>query len=348
MQYPEPSVILFYMLSKPNVIFLDCKNAGAELLGRLCGQYLLREFSAWEYTVTDSVERAAELFSEDAVNLILPLDMPLVRTGDVIRAAESMRRKKITCMRLGAKNSEALICFGRQIKGGFFLTGDSFLRVGDTKSAAMVYNQMRERIALRHAEKGVRITDLSSVHIDDTVIIAPDAEIKPFTRLYGSTAIAGGAVADASLIENSIVDGGAKIEYSYVKDSHVRAGACVGPFARLRGADVGEDCRVGDFVEIKASVLKRGVKCAHLTYVGDAEIGEGTNLGCGTVVCNFDGVTKHKTTVGNNCFIGANTNLIAPLSVGDGAFIAAGTTVNRSVESSTFTIGRVRQETKKK
>ncbi len=99
-------------------------------------------------------------------------------------------------------------------------------------------------------------------------------------------------------------------------------------------------------MEIKASKLSDGVKASHLSYVGDAEVGEGTNVGCGTVFCNYDGREKHKTTVGSRCFIGANTNLIAPVVVGDNAFIAAGTTVTRDVGDGSFTIGRVRQDTK--
>ena len=147
-------------------------------------------------------------------------------------------------------------------------------------------------------------------------------------------------------MRNSIVENGASVEMSHIVDSCVRAGATVGPFARLRGAQVGEKCRIGDFVEIKASKLGNGVKASHLSYVGDAEVGDGTNVGCGTVFCNYDGKDKHRTTVGSGCFIGANTNLIAPVVVGDNSFIAAGTTVTRDVEECSFTIGRVRQDTK--
>ena len=154
-----------------------------------------------------------------------------------------------------------------------------------------------------------------------------------------------GAKVAGSYIKDSVIDG-ASVEYSYLACSHVHARATVGPFARLRGATIGNNCRVGDFVEVKASTLREGVKASHLTYIGDADVGERTNVGCGSVFCNYDGVDKHKTTVGCNCFIGANTNLIAPVVVGDNAFIAAGTTVTRDIEDGSFTIGRVRQDTK--
>ena len=104
---------------------------------------------------------------------------------------------------------------------------------------------------------------------------------------------------------------------------------------------------MGDFVEIKGSSLGDGVKSAHLAYIGDAVVGEGTNIGCGTVFCNYDGRKKHRTEVGSGCFIGANVNLVAPLAVGDGAFVAAGTTVTRDVEGGEFVIGRARQESKR-
>lgn len=187
--------------------------------------------------------------------------------------------------------------------------------------------------------------DKNTTFIDDTVNIESGVVILPYTRIEGESVLMNGAKVAGSYIKDSVIDG-ASVEYSYLACSHVHARATVGPFARLRGATIGNDCRVGDFVEVKASTLREGVKASHLTYIGDADVGERTNVGCGSVFCNYDGVDKHKTTVGCNCFIGANTNLIAPVVVGDNAFIAAGTTVTRDIEDGSFTIGRVRQDTK--
>ena len=208
-----------------------------------------------------------------------------------------------------------------------------------------MYNLLKDAILDDFLSRGVRILDKNTTFIDDTVNIESGVVILPYTRIEGESVLMNGAKVAGSYVKDSVIDG-ASVEYSYLACSHVHARATVGPFARLRGATIGNDCRVGDFVEVKASTLREGVKASHLTYIGDADVGERTNVGCGSVFCNYDGVDKHKTTVGCNCFIGANTNLIAPVVVGDNAFIAAGTTVTRDIEDGSFTIGRVRQDTK--
>ena len=130
-----------------------------------------------------------------------------------------------------------------------------------------------------------------------------------------------------------------------LRGARVGKNCTVGPFAHLRkGANVGDNCRVGDFVEIKNSVVGEGTKVSHLAYVGDADVGENCNIGCGVVFCNYDGKNKHRTRVGNNCFIGSNVNLIAPVEIADGAFVAAGTTVTEGAGKGDFVIGRVRQQ----
>jgi bifunctional UDP-N-acetylglucosamine pyrophosphorylase/glucosamine-1-phosphate N-acetyltransferase len=136
---------------------------------------------------------------------------------------------------------------------------------------------------------------------------------------------------------------------SNLSECNIADRCSVGPFSTLRnGADIGNDCRVGDYVEIKKSVLRDGVKAAHLAYIGDAEIGKKTNVGCGTVFANYNGKIKRKTVVGENVFIGANANLVAPLSVGDNSFIAAGSTITENIPENSFAIAREKQITKKK
>ena len=149
-----------------------------------------------------------------------------------------------------------------------------------------------------------------------------------------------------STIIDSEIEEGASVTCSHLYHSKVGKNTTVGPFARLRDADIRDNCRIGDFVEIKNSQLNNGVKCAHLAYVGDAKVGDNTNIGCGSVFCNYDGKLKHHTEVGKNVFIGANVNLVAPLSIGDNTYIAAGTTVTKDVTDNGFVIGRVRQEIK--
>ena len=134
------------------------------------------------------------------------------------------------------------------------------------------------------------------------------------------------------------------LPYCYIEDSFVGCDCKIGPFARLRpNAVIGDRCKVGNFVEVKNSILGKGTKASHLTYIGDAEIGENCNLGCGVVFCNYDGKQKHKTIIGNNVFVGSNVNLIAPISVGDNVVIGAGSTINEDIPSYALSIARSRQ-----
>ena len=144
------------------------------------------------------------------------------------------------------------------------------------------------------------------------------------------------------------VESGARIRaFSHLEGCHVGAGAIVGPFARLRpGAELSNDVRIGNFVEIKNAQIGDGAKVNHLTYVGDADIGEGSNIGAGTVTCNYDGVNKHRTTIGRNVFIGSDTMLVAPVKIGDNAMTASGSVVNRDVPEGGLGIARARQENK--
>jgi bifunctional UDP-N-acetylglucosamine pyrophosphorylase/glucosamine-1-phosphate N-acetyltransferase len=144
------------------------------------------------------------------------------------------------------------------------------------------------------------------------------------------------------------IESGAEIKgFCHLEGCHISRGATVGPFARLRpGAELAEDVHVGNFVEIKNAILDEGVKVGHLTYIGDADIGEHTNIGAGTVTCNYDGVMKHRTTIGKRAFIGSDTMLVAPVSIGDGALTASGSVITEDVPAEAVAIGRARQVTK--
>jgi bifunctional UDP-N-acetylglucosamine pyrophosphorylase / glucosamine-1-phosphate N-acetyltransferase len=143
------------------------------------------------------------------------------------------------------------------------------------------------------------------------------------------------------------VESGAEIKgFCHLEGCHISRGATVGPFARLRpGAELAEDVHVGNFVEIKNAILDEGVKVGHLTYIGDADIGEHTNIGAGTVTCNYDGVMKHRTVIGKRAFIGSDTMLVAPVTVGDGALTASGSVITEDVPAEAVAIGRARQVT---
>ena len=206
--------------------------------------------------------------------------------------------------------------------------------------------QNRDLIVKKHLQNGVLIVDPHSVWIDPSVHIAAGVVIHPNNTILGDTEIAEGVVLEPNnQIENSVIGARVRINSSVVRDSAIASDTAVGPFAHIRGRSlIGKRCRIGNFVELKNAELGEGVKVAHLSYIGDATVGEHTIVGCGVVFCNYDGKNKYHTFVGKRCFIGSNCNLIAPLRIGDGSFLAAGTTVHKDVEKGRFVIGRMRQE----
>ncbi len=175
-----------------------------------------------------------------------------------------------------------------------------------------------------------------------SVIIKSNSQILSFNKLNNCTIYS--ATVGASHIFNSVVADGAKIKNSYLSGAIVRRNATVGVFSHLReGSVISDNVRIGNFVETKNSNIGSGSKVAHLTYVGDATLGKNVNVGCGTVFCNYNGKIKQQTVVGNNVFIGSNSNLVAPLEVNDNSFIAAGSTITNNVPSNTLAIARARQ-----
>ena len=181
----------------------------------------------------------------------------------------------------------------------------------------------RDAILLQHIANGV-IIDSRTVQIAPDVVIAPGAVILAGTILRGKTVIGAGCVIGPNtLIEDSTVDEGTTVNASQLNESTIGSHTTVGPFAYVRpDCTVGDHCRIGDFVELKNSKLDDGTKVSHLTYVGDSDIGKRVNFGCGTVTTNYNGLKKYRCTVGDDVFLGCNTNLIAPVTVGDRAYTA--------------------------
>lgn len=184
--------------------------------------------------------------------------------------------------------------------------------------------------------------------VESTVTVGKNVVIEPFAVVKGNSVLCDGCVVGSfSYVENSVIGSGTVVRASRITDSVLGDNCTVGPNAHLRqNAFVAEGCRVGNFVEIKNSTLHEGVKVSHLAYVGDAEVGAKTNVGCGVIFVNYDGVKKHRSKVGKNCFIGCNSCLVAPVTVGDGCFVACGTTVERDVPNGAFCIGRSRMTIK--
>ena len=198
--------------------------------------------------------------------------------------------------------------------------------------------------------QGVKIYDPNSLYIEYGAQVHSGAEIYPNNYLLGSTVVGKNAVLyPGNILTDTVVGEGATLTYTVSDGAEIFRGVRVGPFARLRkGANIGQNAKIGNFVEIKNSQIGENVKIAHLTYVGDAEIGKNTNVGCGVVFANYNGKEKQKTVVESNCFLGSNVNLVAPVTVGEGAFVAAGTTVTDNVPNHSFVIGRSRQTVKQK
>ena len=202
----------------------------------------------------------------------------------------------------------------------------------------------RAAINLKHLEKGVEFVDLHAAYIDEEVTIGTGTVIGPCVTLKGKTVIGENCIiGQNSRIEDSVLGDGVTVQSSVILESRVGSGTSVGPFAYLRPkSDVGENCKIGDFVEVKNSVFGNGSKASHLTYIGDSDVGENVNLGCGVVFVNYDGTNKYRSTVGDGAFIGCNSNLVSPVHVGEGAYVAAGSTVTEEVEADALYIARAR------
>lgn len=228
-----------------------------------------------------------------------------------------------------------------------FLLWDNYkvMGVNDLFSISIAERHLRENINKKHMLNGVSIINPSTVTIGHNVMIEGNVTIYPNTYITGNTVVKSGArIGPNTEIHHSTVHEDVKILHSLVFNSEIMSGSSVGPFAHLRqGVVIGKNNRIGNFVEVKNSQTGTGTKAAHLAYIGDATTGSNVNFGCGSITVNYDGVSKHKTIIGDDVFIGCNTNLVAPLSVGDNVFIAAGSTVTKDVPKGALAIARNKQ-----
>lgn len=219
------------------------------------------------------------------------------------------------------------------------------LGVNDRVQLAEAAALMRDRINERWMREGVSMLDPGSTWIDVDVDLAPDVTILPQTSLLGPTSIATGArIGPGTTLTSCEVGEGATLIHTWAELAVIEAGASVGPFTYLRpGARLGPQARAGAFVEMKNASLGEGAKVPHLSYVGDAEVGDGTNIGAATIFVNYDGQAKHRTVIGRHARIGSDTMLVAPVTVGDGAYTAAGSVITEDVPAGAMAVGRARQ-----
>jgi len=223
------------------------------------------------------------------------------------------------------------------------------LGINTRAELAQVDKIFRERKVQELMLCGVTIEKPETVTIDQPVRIGSDTIVQPFAQILGRTEIGEDCrIGACSIVQNSKLAAGVQIEpFTSVADSHIDSGAHIGPFARLRGgAHVGSNAHIGNFVELKNTHFRSGAKANHLAYLGDAEIGERTNIGAGTITCNYDGVRKHRTKIGKDAFVGSNSTLVAPIEIGDESYIAAGSVITEPVPPDALALGRGHQVVK--
>jgi bifunctional UDP-N-acetylglucosamine pyrophosphorylase / glucosamine-1-phosphate N-acetyltransferase len=218
--------------------------------------------------------------------------------------------------------------------------------VNDKAQLARSGAQLRERRNAQLMKEGVTFLDPLVTYVDEGIEVGPDSVLEPLVSLRGKTRVGRGVQIGQGcvIVDSEIADGARILPYSHMEGAKVGPAAIVGPFARLRpGAQVGEQAHVGNFVELKKTVLGKGSKANHLSYLGDAIIGEGCNVGAGTITCNYDGKSKQVTTIEDGAFIGSDTQLVAPVTVGKGAYVGSGTTVREDVPAGALAVSAGKQ-----
>ena len=223
------------------------------------------------------------------------------------------------------------------------------LGVNTRRELAQLDAHLRSEKCKQLLDNGVTIFKPETCLIDADVEIAPDTVIEPFVQLLGATKIGADCrIRSYSVLSNATLGDKVLVRHGSIIDSaEIRSGALLGPYCHIRpGSDIGEAAHIGNFVETKKARVGKGSKANHLTYLGDAQIGSGVNIGAGTITCNYDGVNKFGTTIGDNVFVGSDATLVAPIEIGDGAYIGAGSCITENVPADALAIGRGRQAIK--
>jgi bifunctional UDP-N-acetylglucosamine pyrophosphorylase/glucosamine-1-phosphate N-acetyltransferase len=204
---------------------------------------------------------------------------------------------------------------------------------------------LRRRILTGHMLRGVTVIDPEHTYVDAGVTIGQDTVLYPGVFLEGKTQVGKNCeIGPHTRITDSIIADNVSVTYSCLLEARVASGCAIGPFSFLRpGSVLAENVKIGDFVEVKKSIVGAGSKIPHLSYVGDSTLGENVNIGAGTITCNYDGFAKHPTVIGDGAFVGSNTNLVAPITVGPGAYIGAGSTVTRDIPGGALAVARGKQ-----
>ena len=335
-----------------------------------------------EYPIMDKIIRAHEEMGNDLTIVTMMMDYPK-GYGRIVRdeygtvtsiveendCTESQKDIKEVNSSVYVVNNQALYESLKKItknerKGEYYLTDivaimhqsykvNTFIvrnplitmGINDLYNISIAEKHLRDMINKTHMLNGVSIVNPETVTIGHNVIIEEGVWVYPNTSIIGNSIIKKGAkIGPNSEVNNSVINEEAEIRHSLVIDSTVGKKTTVGPFAHLRNhAVIGDHNRIGNFVEVKNSTTGYDTKAAHLSYIGDATVGERVNFGCGSITVNYDGLKKHKTSIGNDVFIGCNVNMVAPLNIADNVFIAAGSTVTKDIPKGSLAIARNQQ-----
>lgn len=327
-----------------------CFPEGTELIttGTQDANQRLRDFLAEKSGRVVVVTRPVQLLEEDVKNLLSlqPVQSADDRESGVCRIDASALA---SALESGADFENALLARADRLSGrSMWLQSVRPLRAGwrERMEAELL---ARNSGAVRLMEDGVRIMDPNSVYVGPRVTVGAGTVLLPGTILRGRTTIGGAcSIGPHTMIRDCTLGDRVTVNASQLEESTVEEGARIGPFAYIRPhCQVGKDVKVGDFVDLKNSAVGQGSKISHLTYVGDSDIGSQVNIGCGTVTVNYDGLTKYRTAIGDQAFIGCNTNLVAPVRIGDGAYTAAGSTITQDVPADSLAVARSQQVVKK-
>lgn len=237
---------------------------------------------------------------------------------------------------------------GGEVAAHVFNDPDLMMGVNDRWQLAQAAKALRMRILRRHAMSGVTIIDPDSTFVGPDVQIAPDSVLQPFTILEGKTKVGSECVIGPyTRVNDSEIGVRCTVNASQLNRCKLGNDVRCGPYANIRPySNIGESVKIGNFVEIKNASMGKGAAASHLSYIGDGSVGEKSNIGAGTIFCNYDGFDKNQTIVGDNAFVGSNTTLVAPVTIGDGAMIAAGSVITQDVPAEALGLGRSRQEVK--
>ncbi|MDD5686612.1 MAG: bifunctional UDP-N-acetylglucosamine diphosphorylase/glucosamine-1-phosphate N-acetyltransferase GlmU [Elusimicrobia bacterium] len=229
-------------------------------------------------------------------------------------------------------------------------SAEEIIGINNRYELSKAENILRKNILKNLMFSGVSISDPETTYIDETVVIEKDATILPSTIIKGKTKIESGCVIGPfSYIENSLVGRNVEIKASFVYGAEISKDVKIGPFSHIRPeSKIGPKARIGNFSEIKKSSIGENTKVSHLSYIGDSQLGKDINIGAGTITCNYDGKLKHKTEIGDGSFIGSNTNFVAPVKIGKGVLVAAGSTITEDVPDKMLAIARERQIIKRR